>query len=693
MSKSDSANARVPRPKFSRRLLRALGLRDPHQDLSAVIAAGEAAKTLEERIVWMGRLIDWVRGSTLSSALSGAEQSVVRFRFLVQLLERHVERRRLVAGIVWDLLRETEAPSLFAQTELTEQGGFFSEALRRVAERAIPPRPRPHELSYTVQVVFTGSDDAEWINAISDEDWLRACQLLILEQAPQAMGKESRLSDDLRDAVVHLAAHATSLGLSEEVRTRVRLSLAAPSGRPFVDLSREAYAWHDAPLGPSKAEREKRLQDAIRTGLEAVHAAYEAVEHHGVSLQLVYRLETITGLLRRMQLLLNLDSKAPGDPETLLDVRSLLVELVRTRTAHRSIGALLNMNFDIFARRLVQSAGETGEHYITRTRAEYWDMFRAAAGGGVLTVGTTLLKFIINYPKLPLFIEGTLTWINYSASFMTMQLLGFTLATKQPSMTAAALARKLSGAINRRQLGEFVEEVARISRSQFIAAVGNVGLVIPGAWIANLIYTAITGHTVLSAEYAAKTIATFHPWKSGSLFYAALTGVLLWLSSFGAGWLENWVIYRGLPDALAGNRGLRAAIGDAKARRVGDWIREHASGIGGNVAIGFLLAFVPVAGRFFGLPFDIRHVTLSAGAMTFAFCALDPSEVTGSNIATAVLGVVLIGIMNFLVSTACALAVAARAQKVRRFWLRAFLAESWTVFVRRPWKFFAPPKE
>ena len=36
--------------------------------------------------------------------------------------------------------------------------------------------------------------------------------------------------------------------------------------------------------------------------------------------------------------------------------------------------------------------------------------------------------------------------------------------------------------------------------------------------------------------------------------FAAFTGVLLWLSSIGAGWLENWAVYRRLPEAIAEHR-------------------------------------------------------------------------------------------------------------------------------------------
>ena len=59
-----------------------------------------------------------------------------------------------------------------------------------------------------------------------------------------------------------------------------------------------------------------------------------------------------------------------------------------------------------------------------------------------------------------------------------MQLVGFTLATKQPSMTAAALAGALRGEAAKTELPTLV---ARITRSQLAAAIGNVGMVIPAA--------------------------------------------------------------------------------------------------------------------------------------------------------------------------------------------------------------------
>ena len=49
-------------------------------------------------------------------------------------------------------------------------------------------------------------------------------------------------------------------------------------------------------------------------------------------------------------------------------------------------------NLHLLARKLVERAGKTGEHYIALTRRQYWQMLGSAAGGGLITLGTASLK-------------------------------------------------------------------------------------------------------------------------------------------------------------------------------------------------------------------------------------------------------------------------------------------------------------
>jgi site-specific recombinase len=395
----------------------------------------------------------------------------------------------------------------------------------------------------------------------------------------------------------------------------------------------------------------------------------------------------MTKNMSRLQMLL--DQLVPRSPaERAAGVSRLVARLIDDRIRDRSTLDLARTNLHLLARKIIERAGHTGEHYITSSRAEYAKMLASAAGGGVLTAGTTSLKFLIGWGHFAPFVEGMFSAVNYAGSFLLMQALGFTLATKQPSMTAAALAHTLRETAGEQDLEELVTLIARITRSQLAAAIGNIGLVIPAALVLDRLYAANAGKSFLDPETAAYVLHSLHPLQSLTIFYAALTGVLLWASSIAAGWIENWAVYRRLPEAIA-----QHWIGRFVGPRVTGWISSafsnNISGIGGNVALGTLLGMTPVFGKFFGLPFDVRHVTLSTGALVLAVSALG-GKALELGVLGAMLGIGVIGLLNFGVSFLLALLVALRAREVERGdrlrLLRAVLAR----FRSKPGEFFLP---
>jgi site-specific recombinase len=81
------------------------------------------------------------------------------------------------------------------------------------------------------------------------------------------------------------------------------------------------------------------------------------------------------------------------------------------------------------------------------------------------------------------FAHGVLYGLNYAVSFLLLQRLGLVLATKQPAMTAAALAsivREQQGDDRATQIADYA---ARICRSQLAAVLGNVIVVSVGALV------------------------------------------------------------------------------------------------------------------------------------------------------------------------------------------------------------------
>jgi site-specific recombinase len=271
-----------------------------------------------------------------------------------------------------------------------------------------------------------------------------------------------------------------------------------------------------------------------------------------------------------------------------------------------------------------------------------------------------------------------------------MQFCGFTLATKQPSVTAAALAGTLRETAGHPDLSALVSMIARITRSQLAAALGNIGMVIPAALLFDYYWRARFGAHFLDEESAHHALHSLHPTETGTVFFAALTGVLLWASSLAAGWLENWAVYRRLPDAIAQHR-----MGRFVGRRTMGWLSRifarNVSGFGGNVTLGVLLAMTPVMGKFFGLPLEVRHVTLSTGALSLGIASLGAAADLHAVLGAA-LGIAIIGCLNFGVSFVLALTVALRARQVERSDRWRLLVSVLATFVRSPLQFFVPPR-
>ena len=121
--------------------------------------------------------------------------------------------------------------------------------------------------------------------------------------------------------------------------------------------------------------------------------------------------------------------------------------------------------------------------------------------------------------------------------------------------------------------------------------------------------------------------------------------------------------------------------------------QKNISSLAGNVSLGFMLAMIPVLGKFTGIPLDVRHVTLSAGALAFASARLGLEVLYTPLFWKAVLGIVFIGMLNLTVSFLLALVVAFRAREARFFTMWHLLREVLREAGRRPLSFVWPVKE
>ncbi|HXC15988.1 MAG TPA: hypothetical protein VNV60_00960 [Holophagaceae bacterium] len=577
-------------------------------------------------------LLQWLKAASPEGALP---LRTLRLRRLAIALRDHPEAAELNAriGAAW---RHASAIRLLAETGLPDRSTFIGEALRKVVDGLVPRGEAAEDLYAILVRLRLTEDDADWIEGLVEDDIAPLRGLLLPEPAAWAQAAEL------------LATRTAAVGLNRDL---LDLDPGHDGDSPFLDLPGAAKAWS---LAPEDAEAQHRWDEARSACRSALRQAAEKLDEQGVSTDLVYRTELIEAQLARVDTLLH----AAAGRE---DKRVLAARLVRDAARHRSLRAHLGTTLKRLARKVVEHTGETGEHYIVRDQKEWNLIGWAAAGAGVLTVGTALGKYALAALPLSPLVEGLGFAANYALSFILMQFFGLVLASKQPSMTASALA---AGLEREDGMDEEVELVAAITRSQAIATLGNVLATIPVSLLVCWIWWKLSGAPLLGAETAHHGLQSLHPLFSWTIPYAIFTGVCLWLQSLAAGWAGNWSAYRRLPQAIAASPRVRLAFGIKGAEKLAEGTRRHLSGVIGYITLGLLLGFVPVVvSKFIGIHLEVRHVTLQASSLALDVGSLwHTADWRWSEALLGLSSIAVIGFFNFSVSFWLALRTAMRAR-------------------------------
>ena len=654
--------------------------------LAAFATAGSPGESLT---AWMG-IVAWTREGGLPSPEDEPADTLLpektrRLRFLVSLFEKSPVARQALLDVAGKMLAGTEGAGFFGEAGLPSQRGFFSELGDRLMRRILPVPRDDRDLARTLSELFPADAQVERFRRLPPEIFHRIVTLLTPPNRPE-IWEPVRLA--FADGLRLLAARAKAEGLSGKIRARARIT--GVSASPFYRLGRATDAVVDAwraggdIAGPAREWRELAMACWSEMG-----TVRRRLEQEGVSVDIVYALDVIDRSLKRMEAMLEI-IEAPDGQRRSAAIHRFLSRLAAVHRKDQSVLALAGTNLQMLARRIVERSGRTGEHYIAADRKQYWHLWLAALGGGALTVFTAAVKMKVVGKGLPAFPEGFLSGLNYAVSFLLLQAFGLVLATKQPAMTAATLASILRERRGVHRLDEIVDFTAGIFRSQIAAAIGNVTMVAIGAWLFEQVFRLLAGRSYLDHHDAQHVFETLSPLDSLTVLYAAQTGVLLWLGSVCGGWFENWAVYHRLPKAIAAHP-LGRRVGEARMRKFADAIERNASAWGTNVSLGFLLGMTPAIGRFFGLPLDVRHVTLSTGTLALAAASLDNPWFGHGGLARAAAGIAVMFVLNLSVSFALSLASAARAYGLPRRDLAELLRRLVRRFFRSPGEFLLPP--
>ena len=653
-------------------------------DLTALLNAADPKSSLAERHLWLIRLMEWLRHAPLDGDDERATPTpVLRLKHLMGVLDRHPEHQARVAEVLREFWIEIDSAALLADFGFAPRMDLWGELARRLRTRLLPLTPATTDLGDVFALLFPHPGDATWLRAIDDETLARLRDRVAPAHADGAA--DSSWRSPFFDAIVFLASSVRASAFSPAIRQRMSPELLVD--RPFRQLAHLAEQ-----LGERAQEGEatllqqvqylRALLDACRRCADSVHDHLEA---HGVSVDIVFEIDQMRERTHRIDALIT----CIVSPEPAREVAHLMADLVQTADERRSIRALLAQHYSLLARKVAERSAATGEHYITRTFAEYRQMLAAAFGGGAVLAVTTFIKFALLAIPLSAFWGGFWAGVNYAASFVLVQLLHFTVATKQPAMTAPAMAEKLADVSDDAKVDSFVDEVAHLIRSQAAGIFGNLGAVIPVVLLAQAGAQLAFGAPLIdrpTAQHVMQSLTLLGP----TAFYAAFTGIVLFASSLIAGWFENWFVWHRLDSAITWNPRFIAVLGAARARRWGVWWRANISGFAANISLGLMLGIIPVLAKFFGVPLDVRHVTLSTGQLAAALGTEGLPLLQQSAFWWCAAGIPVTAALNLGVSFLLAFRVALRSRGIRladrsRIY-RAIRARMW----RRPFSFLLP---
>jgi site-specific recombinase len=631
-------------------------MRDIHQLLTDIEQNNEL-EYLATRHLWLIELVAWIRDDENKNA-NGFQRRIKQF---LDVVENNENYRQSVKRYWSALADSVDFSVLLADFGFASRSAFFSALATRLRRKIVPKTPETTNASELFELVFHQPSDARWLADLDQKTLVRIGRLLSFSSNLDREGNDNpevltHWESSLLDSITYCASQIRASGFSSELRLKQIDSNT--TYRAFHNLAADVQAFrnayldrftHPIDLGICAATLSETLE---RCRMNA-SSVYAHLQEYGVSVGIVFQVRQLRERIVRLKDLIDcLLVNSPRSNEA--STARLLSRMVSQLNEMSSVRALISANTSMLASKITKQSAETGERYITRDASQFRTMLAMALGGGAIVSLTTWAKFALAG------VAASFFWDGFLISFIVIQLMHLTLATKQPAMTAAAIAAKLKDITNVGAIQEFVDEVANVVRSQVIAVFGNLLMVVPCVMLINYGLEYFGQVPMLDRAKAAKVFADLSL-LGPSMLFAIFTGLILFASSIVAGWVENWFVLNRIESALRFNPKISHILGKSRADRWALFWRNNVSGIAACVSLALMLGLVPAFATFFGIGLQVRHVTLSAGQLAAAASAFGSEAFTLPAFWLAVCSVPLIGLANIGVSFYCSFRLAIRA--------------------------------
>ncbi len=586
--------------------------------------------------------------------------------------------------------------SLFSDTGILSLDGFWNQLNQRIGAHILPVIPDHLQLQELFRKIFYLRTDKYWLDYFDEADWQRL--FAVVNQGHSNQVEKTRIKDQIIKALTILSYRVSGIGLHPEFINAQPELMEYES--PFLVQNREIIEFIQE---YKKRYNTVELVDAITPPdasqalvmLEQCHDVVAKIRRStkriGVSVSLTYMLALLEQCLERIEILLNM--VLDDDDLRYQSIGLFIADITEAIYSERSVRALLTTNSELLALQVTENASKTGEHYVSTDKQGFLAMYKSAAGAGVIIAFMASLKVLMTRVTMAPLMQAFSYSMNYSLGFMLIHVLHFTVATKQPAMTAAALASTVQQRKGSKtaQIAELAALIVNIIRTQFVAILGNISIAIPVAALIALMWEFALHEPLMTHAKAAKTLYDLNPFTSLAIPHAAVAGVCLFLSGLLAGYFDNMAVYRKVGPRLRAHVRLSQLMGQERLHRFADYIERNLGALAGNFIFGVMLGSMGTIGFILGLPLDIRHIAFASANFIQGLININGPDI--GLIIISFLGVLLIGLTNLFVSFSLTIIVALRARRVRFEQWKPLAKLVMTHFLTRPSEFFWPPKQ
>jgi len=620
-------------------------------------------------------------------------QSLKRTNFEVFLayLKNNEEIKNNFRDYLFILFSNKSFAKALTDANILSENAFFPELKKRISYKFLPPVEDENTVSYIIsKVLFNPKSDSNYIKNINPEDGSEFFKLMEIEKISTLPKVKKELLISANILALRSVGNALEAGITKMVPEYKNFD------NPFVALQSEL----DSLIGRFKEDENlqinskdvdyKQIKIYLQQCLDFVDKAFKNASKFGISSKINQSLLKIRQQLRRIQDIIPI-LVVDNEEDVLTNSKKLVSNTLKYNSHRNNVRELIDDSTRLISHLITSHTAETGTHYIATSSKEYLKMFWKASGGGIIVGFLCIFKMMMSYSHGSEFSHAVLYSLNYAFGFIIIYLLGFTLATKQPAMTAATMAKVLSDeSSSDKNYKEFANLVAKLSRTQFIAFVGNV------LWSFPVALAIIYGMDwFLDKNFAAakadKLLKDLNPIESKAILHACIAGFFLFISGIISGNISNSSIFNQVPERISQSPFLNQVIGAKNSKKLSDFYTKHWAGIISNFWFGIFLGVIAPLGVFLGLDLDIRHITFSAGNFALALYGKG-FDIDTYTFVISLVTIFLIGAFNFIVSFGLSMLLAFRSRKVNFGELTIIYKSILKYFIKNPLRFFIPLK-